>query len=231
MLSKKHNDPFYWKNKLEALHDLPGGFTTTKDAMWEKLHGRLQQKPAHSKTAWYWIAAAIMPFIIIALTMMNRPANMLVNGVPAKEKNIKTEPGFLMPASKESLTVFTAVAVEKKKPVVVGLKSKNKATGDTENIDPVVAVTTLPGNQETSMAMKDIMPVDTNLNMAATAGVKKKLQVIHINELETVPAQFTAPVNYAQNLAEIKARKNKSNNLSIATQPNSIGFKIKLSKN
>ena len=55
------------------------------------------------------------------------------------------------------------------------------------------------------------------------------LMVVHINELETFPAQFSEPVNYAKNLTETKTRKNKTNNLSITTQQNGIGFKIKRS--
>ena len=39
---------------------------------------------------------------------------------------------------------------------------------------------------------------------------KKKMQVIHINDLETIPLQFTTPVNYAQNIAGIKNKKNKN---------------------
>ena len=63
MLSKKLNDPFYWKNKLETLHCLPGEAVHKKDAMWEKLHDRLQQKSVAGKAKWYWMAAGLLPLI------------------------------------------------------------------------------------------------------------------------------------------------------------------------
>jgi hypothetical protein len=86
-----------------------------------------------------------------------------------------------------------------------------------------VVVTILPGQTAVDIATDNILPPDTAVT---TAAVKKKLQVVHINELETYPVQFAEPVNYAQN---IKFRKNKINNLNVATQQNTIGFKIKLS--
>jgi hypothetical protein len=224
MLSKKLNDPFYWKNKLEALNCLPGEAVHEKDAMWEKLDNRLQQKPAANKARWYWIAAVLLPLIIIALTMLNNTENVLAKQEAVKNKN--TTPSYLQPAPTEVVTISVSAPVEKNKPVVaVNSKVKNKTFTDTiKTSDAVVSV--LPEITKTDIATNNILPPDTAVTITTTAVAKKKLQVVHINELEIYPAQFGEPINYAQN---IRTRKNKINTQSVATQQNTIGFKIKLS--
>ena len=224
MLSKKLNDPFYWKNKLETLHCLPGEAVHKKDALWEKLHDRLQQKSVAGKAKWYWMAAGLLPLIIIAYMMVSNTENIGGKQETVKENTTKAAPSYLLPASTEAVTLSVSAPVEKKQPVaVINSNVKSKTFIDTIKVNN--AVVTLE-KVTTDMTTNNLQPVDTVVTAATTAVAKKKLQVIHLNELETYPAQFTEPVNYAQN---IKFRKNKINNLNVAAQQNTIGFKIKLS--
>jgi hypothetical protein len=226
MLSKKLNDPFYWKNKLEALNCLPGEAAHEKDALWEKLYGRLQQKPVAGKARWYWIAAGLLPLIIIAITMINNTGNILVNPETVKDKNTKATPSYLQPASTEAVTLSISAPAEKIQPATgIKPKEKSKIFNDTIKANDAV-VSILPEKTETDIATNNMLPPDTAVAVETTTIVKKKLQVVHINELETYPVQFAGPVNYTQN---IKSRKNKTNNQGVATQQNTIGFKIKLS--
>jgi hypothetical protein len=197
-----------------------------KDALWEKLHGRLQQKPVANKASWYWMAAGLLPLIIIALMMANDTENILVKQEMVKDKNTKVTPSYLQPASTEAVTISVAAPAEKKQPVTaVNSKVKEKTFDDTIKTNDAV-VTLLPVQTKTDITSNNILPPDTALTVVSTAIIKKKLQVVHINELETYPAQFAEPVNYAQS---IKFRKTRINNLNVATQQNTIGFKIKLS--
>jgi hypothetical protein len=111
MLSKKLNDPFYWKDKLEALNCLPAEAAHEKDALWEKLHGRLQQKPATHKASWYWMAAGLLPLIIIALLMTGNTENILVKQEMVKGKATKATPSYVLPASAEAVTISVAAPV------------------------------------------------------------------------------------------------------------------------
>jgi hypothetical protein len=224
MLSKKHNDTLHWKNKLETLDNLPGAIATEKNALWDKLNSRLQQKPNSRKVVWYWVAAGLLP-LIITLTIINRTGNVLVEHTTSNEKNTTATPAYLLPASKESVTLSVTAPVEKKQtPDDVKPKTKNVISNDTiKASEAVVTVTSLPQNQTIEITDSNILAPDTTATFAVA---KKKLQVVHINELETFPAQFTAPANYAQ---IIKQSKSKINKLSFATQQNIIGFKVKLS--
>ncbi len=225
MLSKKHNDSSYWKNKLSALDCLPGA-ATEKDVLWDKLHARLQQKPTVNKAVWYWIAAGLLPVIIITLTMVNNTKNTLVKNAWQKEKSTGVTPVFLPTVSKETVA-FSVSAPGKEGATVNSIKSKikRKQPADTIKINGTVAAV-LPVNAETETVVNNIQTADTVVNVATTVVTKKKLPVVHINELETFPAQFTAPVNYAQN---IKPKKSKVTNLNITARQDGIGFKIKLS--
>ena len=225
MLSKKHNDPFYWKNKLGALDCLPGA-ATEKDALWNKLHARLQQKPIARKAVWYWIAAGLLPVIIIALTMVNNTKTILVKNAVQNKKSTGIVPVLLPPVSNETVA-FSVSAPVKEEATVNSIKSKIKnkqPAGIIQINEPVVAVSRVKTENET--VVNNIQPADTVVSVATAAVAKNKLQVVHINELETFPAQFTAPVNYAQN---IKPKKGKPNNISITASQNVIGFKIQLS--
>ena len=110
---------------------------------------------------------------------------------------------------------------------VNNIKSKieSKQSAYTIKINETV-VAASPVNPEIEPTVNNIQPADTAIYVATTTVAKNKLQVVHINELETFPSQFTAPVNYAQN---IKLKKGKANNLSVATKQDGIGFKINLS--
>lgn len=226
MLSKKLNDSSYWKNKLETLNFLPGETVHENDTLWEQLHGRLQQKPAASKARWYWMAAGLLPFIIIALTMVSNTESVLLKQETVKDKNAKAPPSYLQPASKEAVTFSVSASVEKKQPVaIINSKVKSKTFVDTISASDAV-FTFLPEKVTTDITTNNLQPADTVVTAATTAVAKKKLQVIHLNELETYPAQFAEPVNYAQN---IKPGKKKIANFSLASQENTFGFKIKLS--
>lgn len=227
MLSKKHANTVGWKHTLETSDCLPAINADDKDVMWDKLHNRLQQNTGTKKAMWYWTAAAILPFIIITLTIGHNAENEILLHTIVEEKPVDATPFILPPASKESVTVFVSPPVEtgKSAAVVKLMPAFEKPVDTAKTMDPVETALALPEIAETTSLHGNSMPVDT---VAATAVVKKKIPVVHINELETLPAGFIAPANYAQNLSG-KGKKNKINNLTITSQPNSIGFKIKLS--
>jgi uncharacterized protein YwlG (UPF0340 family) len=120
--------------------------------------------------------------------------------------------------------------VKKIQPVASSkIKMKPKIAVDTvKKYRPINANTVLLVTTATQVTTSNLLNTDTAIEFATTT-TKKKLPVVHINELETFPVQFTEPVNYAQTLSDKIAKKAKINNLTIATQQNSIGFKIKLS--
>lgn len=225
MLSKKHNDPFYWKNKLEALDCLPGEAAIEKNVIWERLDTRLHKKTTSNKAIWYWMAAGLIPLIVIVFTITDNTTDILAKQATEKNEHANTTIAVSSPASKEVVTLSVAAPVEMKPPVINSIPNKKiKDTIKTYEDINAVSVTKEP---EVKLTRDSILTGDTALAIATAAPVKKKLPVIHINELETL--QFATPVNFAGNLSGIKPKKNKTNNQNITLTENRIGFNIKLS--
>jgi len=226
MLNKKHNDPFYWKNKLEALDSLPGEAAIEKNAMWEKLDSRLHKTTPGSKAIWYWIAAGLLPLIIITCAMLNDTENTRIKQAAQENENANTAVSVLTPVSKEAVTISVSAPIENKQPVSssVPVKEKKILMNTIKANENITAV--FPKEPVIEPTADNTLKTDTAFAIATATTVKKKLPVIHINELETFPLQFAAPVNYAES---VKLRKNKTNNQNITTTQNRIGFNIKLS--
>lgn len=227
MLNEKHNDPFGWKNKLEGLTSLHGEAALDKHAAWEKLQERLQ-KPHRKKTTWYWAAACILLVCIIPLIIENKKENIVVTSNPPQKQHIITPAIELQTLP---ITVKAPVRVEKiqenniiKDQPVTALKTQIKQNGPVTAIvettiekDPVVTIIPAPGS-------------DTAFTVAGTIPVKKKLSVMHINEVDAPAVQVFPPSNYVQRSIRIKLGNKKSANQTIASQQqNPDGFKIKLS--
>lgn len=230
MLSKKHNDPFYWKNKLEAGDGLTGDWVTGKDALWERLQARLQKKTAGPRAVWYGIAAGLLPVMIMAILLMNNTKDMQVNEISFQQNDAGTKKDYLLPALQENVTIAVSAPVEKKQAMPGSTEKKmNKVTDNSTKVnDSFAAVTVFTATLSTEKVTGDLQPVDSATNLYGNETSKKKMQVVHINELETAPPEFATPVNYAKNLSG-KTRKNKPDNLTITAKPNSIGFKIEFS--
>ncbi len=230
MLNEKYDKPFQWKNNLEGLGSLTGEALPDKEVMWEKLHSRLQQKPRINKAIWYWAAAGMLPLFLILLLITNRTTDVLVKPLPNPKQQINNPAPALLLLPNEPVTVLKARHIEKTK-LVTGIQKNKKWINLKDTLTTTDAVVTVVILDETKPALgaNSILLSDSAFSTAATIPGKKKLQVVHINELETFPVQFTEPVNYAQNLAGIRPKKYKTNNQIIATQQNTFGFKIKLS--
>jgi hypothetical protein len=226
MLSKKHNDPFYWKNKLEALECLPGEAALEKNAMWEKLDNRLHKTKPDSKAIWFWIAAGLLPLIIVTCAMLNDTENTPIKQVIQKNKNANTAVLILTPVSKETAIISVSAPIENKQPIssYVAVKEKKILMDTIKANESITAI--FPEEPVIEPTTDNTLTTDTAFAIATATAVKKKLPVIHINELEAFPVQFTAPVNYA---GSVKLRKSKTNNQNITTNQNRIGFNIKLS--
>lgn len=228
MLNEKHNDPFGWKKKLEGLTRLPGEAALDKHAAWEKLHGRLQQKPHRNKAVWYWAAACILLACIIPLMIANKKENIVVKSNPFQKQHTIT------PAIELQTLPFTIKAPiqVKEKQIERGIaKKQHIITKNTIKQDePVTAIAETIVEKDPVGTIIPAPLIDTAGIVAAAVPVKKKLSVVHINELESPSAQFFPPPNYVQTPFKIKFKNGKAAKQTIASQQQyANGFKIKLS--
>ena len=194
MLNEKQTDSSYWKNKLEELESLPGE-SGNKNALWNKLHERLQEKPRRNKIVWYWAAACLLPVLLLLWMVSNKKDPAIVK-IDKQLKQNKIIPTPRLPLSrKETFVISPLVSVERnlsiknagKNPgrVASGRNNpaKNKATVITSTN---TVIETIP-----ELIVKADPPPDTTAAVASIVVTKKKLRVVHINELETLPEQLT----------------------------------------
>lgn len=229
MLSKKRTSSFYWKNKLEKLDNLPGGELLDKNMLWERLNGRLQEKPQKIKAVWYWVAAAVLPLTIITLMLEDRTEDVLVREVPVKTVIIRAPATPIHSLENKTVAVSTPVVIEKKQPVNISHKANRVENSDNIVIESKAVIAISPVAESTDFSFTDNASKAYDTVAATTTALTKKLSVVHINELETFPLQFSTPVNYAKNLDKIKPGKNKTNSQAFVTKQNGFGFRINLS--
>jgi hypothetical protein len=188
MLNEKHFDSFDWQNKLEEMNSLPAEEIIDKHAAWEKLHTRLQEKPRRKRMIWYWAAACLLLAIMIAIKTTN---SKNVETATSNPMSVQTENvaipkiSFLKPDS--NIDRFS-VSIQKNKfnKHPSQRENRNSFSGqvskERDSILPILV------NQK-SLLPEQIIPLppisDTPIiTVLATASVKRKLKVVHNNELD-----------------------------------------------
>ncbi len=235
MYNEKQNKA-NWIKMLDEPCWLPPGELIDKNDAWGKLHERLSRKPHKNKMIWYWAAAAclLIAFAFYIFTSKMRE-DLLVKRIPASHKN---EPAKIVNASpttsKVTLAIKNDLAVNKKEHNTFITKPVNyirpeKGIAANQILIPVVENTNATKQQVTiilDQAIDTISPI-----IAVAAPVKKKMQVVHINELEKAQEgmALTSP-NRPQNNFNLAIGNNKQSisQTSIAGDYAGI-FKIKIS--
>ncbi len=231
MLSKKLNDPFYWKDKQDELGRLPGYGTVEKNILWERLNERLQKKSRNTKAVWYWAAAAVLPLIITTLLLVTETDQVLVAHVQEGKENRMPVVPVKPPAQKET-TAGKGYLPDEKKRLVTNFKKKDKThiiDEPVQAIETIVVIRPAADKADPGVTTGTNLLNDSAITMTATTMVKEKLQVLHINELGTFPEQYASPANFTKKLVPVKAGNRKTNNQINATQQYTVGFRINLS--
>jgi len=187
MSNENPNNTPHWRNKLDEMKHLPGS-SFTSDAAWDKLYGRLRGNKNSKKIFWYWIAAACLVFALI-ITVLNYHKN--ASETSTKQAAVKQEREI----NKHGIKVE---AVDNK-----------KNEGGNENVnelgkDKMVAASNKPIQRKRRLATSGVaakvqsndvainypeqQPVAKSLQIVnnstiAVVPAKKKLNVVHINEL------------------------------------------------
>lgn len=178
MPQEKANDLFAWKSKLDDLEHLPGQPGVEKGSAWQKLHARINEKQGNKKIAWYWMAAASV--IAIALIVWLAP------GKKKQDVAITHNPAtHSLPSQTPETTRMIQTPVTL--PVIATQKQQ---ANKTRSAKPKTIETPAVTFSDSSDATKSdvIVTVPASLDTLAeviVAPLRKKLKVIHINELQT----------------------------------------------
>ena len=206
MSNESHDKTNHWRNKLDELDSLPNETGVDKTAAWDNLHGRLRGRSKLKKIGWYWWAAAVIICIGLTWRVTNRQQGSLV-----KEENQPASRQILPKPSKTNMETGSTLTNPIVKPgsqhsksVIVKTKAKAKLqSNDIANpkipIDPPTIEVKQP-----EIVVSNTVPEDTiQVVPIALAPVKKKLRVVHVNELESSARESS---QYAKMLSPIPSQ-------------------------
>ena len=186
------NEDLNWQSKLSGLDGLPGE-VFNKDDAWRKLHARENKKKKFIKPVWYYVAAACLIIIFLLISFWsNKIEKVLVknNGdrTPVNKsatisvKNNDKDSVVTVSTNRVSNDVYPPLETQKR--VVVLKKSKPNIKNNiiVINETPKPLAGDITDSVATNKPSSDITAVPTFFP-------RKKLTVVHINELGEIPEQ------------------------------------------
>lgn len=196
-----------WSNKLDELESLPGEAIPDKNALWEKLHEKLKGKKNVKRFAWYWIAAASV-LVLLMISLLNLNREIKKENLPIAKSQPAEEPVntvITSPIIKKDLAEVISPVLLKKNNTTAFANKKNKSQfkrlADTKNIFQVVD--TVSEHGEIAQSSNIVAPSIKNTFPATIFPSKKKLRVVHVNELgdpieESPDVARNADIHYFQ---------------------------------
>ena len=172
---------------MDQLGSLPGEAPPEKEAAWQRLHTRLQQKKQRTrKTVCLIAAAALLPAVILAW-WLQEPANR--QPVPSNSNHmpavVSLRPQAAPPKQDAVLVVRSERAEKRSGPLVLKDLSHH-----TPVVSPLKAYTPEPMQEPVQQITVEPVPAVDTSRLIASLPVRKKLKVVHINELENASAEL-----------------------------------------
>jgi len=184
MSNENPNNTSQWRNKLDELERLPG-YSFNGDAAWDKLYGRLRGSTKSKKISWYWIAAAACVLFTLMITLLT--FHKSISGPPDKETAVKQGKEINKPTLKtgeankeieggrelinDEITSAPRKHTQRKRRVV--------ATGFANKVQSDDIAVNYPEREPVANRLQIV----NNNSTTAIIPPKKKLNVVHINEL------------------------------------------------
>jgi hypothetical protein len=228
--NKKSNN--MWKDKLENASELSFATVQDKEKVWDKLQNRLEEAPRKKFTVWYWIAAACILIIATVPFISTHKANVVVQ----LNNNIKRPGNITIKQDKpeqkmidETVTIHQPKKEKQQDHLIKADVKKEAVIDSSKQVDIInnnVAVTA-----STTINTIPASPIDTGTATATINNIKKKLRVVHINELgEPVEISETATHNTDLHLFQLKLAQQEIYNTSSTAVSSNNGSLFKLKK-
>jgi len=182
MSNENPNNAPQWRSKLDKLEHFPGS-AFNSDVAWDKLYGRLQGKKKSKKILWYWIPAACLLFAVM-ITILNyqRPTPQVLDKETVKEqpKEIK-KPVLKVGEINENKKEASAETKNGIVSIPERSRQRDRSIAGIETVTKVHSDEVIMSDPEKEPLVKPLQIINTNPTIAVLP--KKKLNVVHINEL------------------------------------------------
>jgi hypothetical protein len=181
-----------WKQLLENADGLPAEVLIDKNATWEKLYTRLQNKPVRKHRTWYWAAACLLATSITTFVFIdneNHQPSVTVSSPTRQTPLIKKQP-LHGEQKKSKVPIFASP--EKSSNLII--TQKNKAANKIEPASNHNLITDSTGAQTVTPIQSEAeLHLDSpTKETIATIPPRKKIRVVHINDLGQPAEESTA---------------------------------------
>jgi hypothetical protein len=185
MHNEKQNNAVSWKDKLEDFSNFQDEEMIDKNAAWQKLHNRLREKPRNNKLIWYWLAAAcfLLIFFVPKISSKKNETDLVKHILKQNKKT--TQADIHISAATENINKTKVASVQIEMKPVTDFIKKEKSSHILKNElvkDIPIALDYSKNNNR--VIINTPMIADTPLIVIASLPAKKKLHVLHINEIE-----------------------------------------------
>jgi hypothetical protein len=226
MSYEKPHDSFHWKHKLDELDHLPSEPLADKTAAWERLQERMHQKPRKRIAISYWMVAACL-FLAIGVSWFMMDQNDPGFSEEGEQQTGKKPVTVSIEVINKNDSVANNTKVMNNRKSLIIAEVKNKKPGHTL-METASKGEEVKLNQDTVIESLPEITNNTTNYIDTTAAiavlpVKKKMRVVHINELNqceeenqlarknAAPAFQTRP--FTQDDGLISISRNASDNL------------------
>jgi uncharacterized protein YjeT (DUF2065 family) len=227
MASKKLNEIADWKGKLAALDGLPDEAPLNKSDRWQQLNDRLQQKGNRKKLSWYWVAASILLLLTTLLWIVNPKQTNRLAPALAKQPSPKALLRSLPTAAVDTLHNPAGLATKTitKPELPISRQQKDTMPGLVEPPQLMASVETVA----VAKVLPHLLQVDTPLVAAVATPLptKKKLPVVHVNELDYPAA--TGPRTYTGQDYSVQQNKFINQPIYSTVSPGTGGIQLTIS--
>lgn len=161
-----------WKARLSELESIPDEMPLDKDASWDKLHDRIQNKKRSRKLAWYYAAAAaVIAISLLAFFNDRTQETVVLKDKDSKPATVNTESPVII-YSDSPKTEMTSKATR-------NTSTKHSVSRPMQSSIPEIndSATQIAIVPDTSRSLSD-----TSM-LAIVPPAKKKPKVVHVNEI------------------------------------------------
>ena len=188
--------------ELDELVGLPEETTADKTALWQRLESRLQKKPQQKKVVWYWAAACLLICITVPFLFNSNKNKIHEAGVVNNNSTIKEPTQTQKTVATENIQLCTDEI--KPQPVVSNVPSPHKKMKVSRTKRDSL-VFTAPLALDIIKQDFSRFEIDTLANPVAIT-TKKKISVVHINELQEEDRIAERNINIAKSFKKKRTK-------------------------
>ncbi|MEO8769220.1 MAG: hypothetical protein ABI402_04030 [Ferruginibacter sp.] len=181
MSNEKYNSN--WKTNLQELSCLPGENKPDVNAAWQKLEARLSTKKRKRKPLVYWLAAAsfLTCILITILPGKNNKETANQNLTRQNKQADKKEIAIQFSHEKKNDIVITQLNKKFKPKPITNKIHLIKSYSVPTVTEPVLTITS---EKKDSFITSTIIPQTIKSKPIVFSSLKKKMPVVHINDIE-----------------------------------------------